>query len=291
MNNNLNRIAYIIGNDTYQDWTPLEAAVNDANLMDVTLRKCGFLTNVSVNLNYEDFRSKINEFKYNCMEYHVGLFYYAGHGFEHKGQNYLCPIDAEEEFCENNFVNITGLVNEISKDRDFISIIILDCCRRNCFNNVRGNSLFNPIVPNFKNNGGTYIAYATTSGEGAYEDEGNGLYTGLLCEEILAGNDQIEQVFKKVRKNIIEKSLTKNKKNQIPWEYSSLVNEFYFMEKIKGDSISSLVDVALESEFQYEKIVNEVNKYCEKENVKDKNKTLLEVLLKIDERMKGKTYE
>lgn len=287
----MNRIAYIIGNDDYQNWTPLKAAVNDANLMDTTLKKCGFLTNTSVNLNYEDFRSKINEFKYNCMEYHVGLFYYAGHGFEHKGQNYLCPIDAEKEFSERDYVNITGLVNEISKDRDFISIIILDCCRSNHFDNVRGNTLFNPIIPNFKNTGGTYIAYATTSGEGAYENAGNGLYTGLLCEGILKENEQIEQVFKKVRKNIIEKTISKNNKVQIPWEYSSLVNEFYFVEKIKSDNVSSLVDAAFEGKFQYEKIVKEVNSYCEKENIKEKNNTLLEVLIKLDERMKGNTYE
>ncbi len=291
MNGNLNRIAYIIGNDDYQEWEPLKAAVNDAQLMNTTLKKCGFHTNTSVNLNYDEFRNKIYEFKYNCMEYHVGLFYYAGHGFEYKGENYLCPIDAKKEFSETEYVNITGLVNEISKDRNFISIIILDCCRSKCFDNIRGESFFNPIIPNFKNTGGTYIAYATTSGEGAYENHGHGLYTSLLCNEVLAECNQIEQIFKNVRKRIIEKGIINNKKIQIPWEYSSLVNEFYFIDNIQSKNINSLVEDAIKNKYQYNKIVNEVITFCEKENISEKSSVLLEVLTKIDEIMKVNTYE
>lgn len=283
MGDNLNRIAYIIGNNTYQNLDILQGAVNDAYLVEETLKQCGFKTNLYTNLNYIDFRSKINEFKYKCMEYHVGLFYYAGHGFEYKGDNYLCPIDSQIDCIENTNINITGLVNQISKDRGFVSILILDCCRSIYISNNRGINTTNPIIPNFKNTGGTFVAYATTSGESACEIDGHGLYTKLLCDNILTSETQIEQIFKNVRKEIIDINTSKKNELQIPWEYSSLVSEFYFIEKKSNDSIITLAKEAIEKGYSYNKIKIAVQNFCKNNNLSEKEKVLLDVLIKIDE--------
>lgn len=288
MIDNLNRVAYIFGNNDYHQLNALNGSVNDACLVEEVLKKCGFSTNKFTDLNYKEFRSKVSEFKYACMGYHVGLFYYAGHGFEYKGENYLCPIDANMDLLEDTNISISGLVNEISKDRNFIAIIILDCCRTIYNNNVRGNVALNPIIPNFKNTGGTYVAYSTTSGEKAFERDGHGLYTRLLCEQILNSDKQIEQIFKDVRKEIIITSHNKNM--QIPWEYSSLVDEFYFIEIMPNDNITSLANDAIKKNYQYIQIKHAVDNYCANNDLKDKNRILLNVLSRIDEILKESTY-
>ncbi len=288
MVDNLNRVAYIFGNNNYNQLNALNGSVNDANLVEEVLKKCRFSTNKFTDLNYKEFRSKVSEFKYACMEYQVGLFYYAGHGFEYKGENYLCPIDTHMDLLEDTNINISGLVNEISKDRNFIAIIILDCCRTIYKNNARGNVVLNPIIPNFKNTGGTYVAYSTTSGEQAFERDDHGLYTKLLCDKIMNSDKQIEQIFKDVRKEIINTSHNRNM--QIPWEYSSLVNEFYFLEKMPNDNITSLANDALIKDYQYTQIKHAVEVYCVNNDLKDKNKILLNVLNRIDAILKEKIY-
>ncbi|WP_417203847.1 caspase family protein [Acetoanaerobium sticklandii] len=284
MNNDSSRIAYIIGNNNYQELKSLQGSVNDANLMDETLKKCGFSTNKFTNLNYNDFREKINEFKHNCMGYNVGLFYYAGHGFEYKGDNYLCPIDSKIDSLQETNINISGLVNEISKDRDFVGIVILDCCRNICDSGDRGNVSVNDMIPNFKNTGGTYVAYGTTSGESALEHGNHGIYTKLLCEHITEENKQIEQVFKDVRKDIINTTLH-NEKIQIPWEYSSLVSDFCFIRKIPFDNINALVKNALDNKYQFKMIKQDVTDYCKKNNIKEQNGIFFDVLNTIDKMM------
>lgn len=291
MSSDLNRLAYIIGNKDYQDMSVLGGSINDANLMESTLEECGFITNKFVNLKYSDFADKVYEFKYQCMRYQVGLFYYAGHGFESNGKNFLCPIDADLDSLEETNVNISNLVNEISKDRDFIGIIILDCCRIAYINNARGAAPINPIIPNFKNTGGTYVAYATTSGDAAFEERGNGLYTKLLCKHISQGNKQIEQVFKDVRKEIIEVK-SSNNKIQVPWEYSSLVSEFYFIDKQPNNCIITLAEDAVNERYQFAHIEKKVKEYCEHYNLKEdkKNEVFLDILNEIDKMSKENTY-
>ncbi|MBU3105145.1 caspase family protein [Clostridium gasigenes] len=287
MYNNSNRIAYIIGNNNYEYLNPLYGPVNDANMMEQALKKCGFLTYKYNDLNYDDFREKVNEFKHNCIEYDAGLFYFAGHGFEYQGENYLCPIDSQKDSLEETNINISGLVNEISKDINFVSIVILDCCRDTCTKRNRGSVFVNDMIPNFKNTGGTYVAYATTTGESAIEKGGHGIYTQSLCKHITEVNKQIEQVFKNVRKDIIDITILDNKKVQIPWEYSSLVNEFYFVKKMQFDNISALAKNAIDNSYQLEQIKQDAMDYCENNNIEEQNNTIYEVLNKIDEIIGG----
>ena len=141
------RLAYIFGNDNYKKLNKLVCAINDVDLMDAALKKCNFEIKKFKDLNYIDFRAKVAEFKFRCMEYDVGLFYYAGHGFEIGGNNYLCPIDSNDESLKSSSINISDLVKDVSKNREFISIIILDCCRDIISENTRGKMLrFNEII-------------------------------------------------------------------------------------------------------------------------------------------------
>lgn len=285
MYNNLNRMAYIIGISNYQNLSPLEGPINDANMIEKSLRKCGFCTNKYTDLTYSDFREKVSEFKYRCIEYDVGLFYFAGHGFEYQGENYLCPIDSKINNLKETNINISGIVNEISKDRTFVGIVILDCCRDIYVEKNRGHDFVGDMIPNFKNNGGTYIAYATSSGDSAVEKGGYGIYTQSLCRYLTEENKQIEQIFKNVRKDIIGITTLHNSKIQIPWEYSSLVSDFYFIKKVQYDNVNVLAQNAIDNGYQFEQIKKFVSKYCEDNNIEEQSSTLYEVLSKIDKLM------
>ncbi len=278
---NGNRLAYIIGNDSYQNLKTLEGAVNDACLMKKTLEDCDFTAYQFNNLPYKDFLSKVNDFKSKCMENKVCLFYYAGHGFEYEGNNYLCPIDAKKDKIQKSNINISNMVNDLSKNRDFVCIVILDCCR-NIYGKVRGAFEINPIVANFKNEGGIYIAYSTASGKYAEEIDGNGVYTKLLCKHISGSSKPIEQIFKDVRKEMIEICVKKNIEKQISWEYTSLVNDFYFRESIAKEDVSSIAEKMIKEAYTYEKMVEYVKQYCSKQALKDAGKVLLNVLNTID---------
>lgn len=278
---NGNKLAYIVGNDRYQNLNQLEGAVNDADLMKKTLDDCDFITYEYNDLKYENFLSMLNTFKSNCMENKVCLFYYAGHGFEYEGNNYLCPIDAKIDEIEKSNINISNLVNELSKDRDFMCIVILDCCR-NIYHKKRGFKEIKPIVANFKDEGGTYIAYSTSSGKSAVEQDGNGLYTKLLCKHISGSNKPIEQIFKDVRKEMLDVCVKENADKQISWEYSSLVNEFYFKESMENEDVTSIAEQVIKDAYSYGQMTECVKQYCSKHALKDAGKFLLNILNTID---------
>lgn len=216
------------------------------------------------------------------MENKVCLFYYAGHGFEYEGNNYLCPVDAKCQKIEQSNINISNLVNEVSRDRDFVCIVILDCCRNIYPHQERGNREVKPIAANFKNEGGTYIAYATSSGMSAVECNGNGLYTKLLCKHISDSDKPIEKIFKDVRKEMLDTCMNEHAEKQISWEYSSLVNEFYFKEQIVIDDVFFIAKQVIKDACSYNQLKKYVDQYCLEYGLNDKKKILLNVLNTID---------
>ena len=281
MEGDTDRLAYIFGNDNYKGLRTLHGAANDADLVAGTLDECGFAIHKFKDLNYEEFLGRVNDFKSNCMEYGVGLFYYAGHGFEYDGNNYLCPVDADLQEIDCTNINISNLVNEVSKERNFICIVILDCCRNIYSDGERGSGSANPIVADFNNAGGTFIAYSTSSGETANECGGYGVYTRILCSHIRRDRCQIEQVFKNARREMLETVFKNNIKKQISWEYSSLVSDFYFKEDTRT-GYEHIVRNAIDNSLRYKEIVECVEKYCKKYNSGDAASTLLKVLNGID---------
>lgn len=258
----MSKKAYVIGNGNYRD-DSLPNAVNDAEMMTNVLENLGFEVKTYKNLNRDEFGSCIYEFKTDLYGVSIALFYYAGHGFEYRGRNFLVPCDAPEgnSDIENDYVDITDLVNEISKEDDFISIVILDCCRTN-IERTRGsnkNSISNFIAPQ-----GTFIAFATSPGEGASDGSGsNGVYTESLCRYIYEENLKIEDLFKKVRSDIIQRY----KYKQVPWEHSSLVGDFYFVEPkdeinklMKQQDCFSTIDLLCADKVSYSKLTTEIEK-------------------------------
>jgi hypothetical protein len=222
------RIALIIGNNEYRSNAVLKNPVNDARAMDETLQRLGFHTLRYENLGLNELKKAIDAFGKQLFAYDVGLFYYAGHGIQYKGRNYLVPVDVDlsiPQQVEFDCVPAERVLVFMEHSGTLVNLLILDACRNNPFErgwnrSIMGNGLAFMNAPS-----GSLIAYATSPGsvasDGAFE---NGLYTGALLRHMATPNITVEQVFKRVRAEI--ETITNNQ--QTPWESTSLKGDFYF---------------------------------------------------------------
>lgn len=225
---NEKRVALIIGNSDYPS-ASLRNPVNDANAMSDELKKLGFEVITITNSNQIEMKQAISNYGtlLSKDKNTVGLFYYAGHGIQVRGKNYLVPIDAKiekEPDVEVYCVDMDGLLSNMEYAGNNMNIIILDACRNNPFGrgfrSQAGTGLATINAPT-----GTIIAFATSPGSTAADGDGkNGLYTQELIKALKVQGLQIEDVFKKVRTNV----KTFSNGTQIPWENSALEGHFYF---------------------------------------------------------------
>jgi TonB family protein len=219
------RVALVIGNGAY-DVAPLNNPVNDAQDMAQSLRQLGFDVLSGSNLTQREMRQLIREFGQKIKGGGVGLFYYAGHGMQVKGQNYLIPVGADiqaEADVEDLAVSVNLVLNVMDDAGNGLNIVVLDACRNNpfarSFRSAAG-GLAQVDAPT-----GTLIAYATAPGSVASDGTSrNGLYTQELLKFMRTPGLDIENVFKQVRISV--RTLTQGR--QTPWEASSLVGDFYF---------------------------------------------------------------
>jgi len=219
------KVALLIGNSTYSD-SPLLNPVNDARAMSQALRDVGFEVILRENANAADMKRAIREFGSRIQNGGTGLFYYAGHGMQVKGENYLIPINAEiygEAEVEYEAVNVGLVLAQMENARNNMNIVILDACRNNPF--AKSSRSMDKGLASINAPTGTLIAYATAPGNVAADGSGNnGLYTEELLSQIRNPGLKIEDVFKRVRANVLKRSGNQ----QIPWESSSLIGDFYF---------------------------------------------------------------
>jgi hypothetical protein len=219
------RLALIFGNSDYANGTSLKNPVNDANLVEATLKELNFEVLKHTNAGKAEMEKALVEFTQKLPSYNVALFYYAGHGIQVDGVNYLIPTDAvieEKTSCKWEAISVSDIVGEFEKYPDNINIVILDACRNNPYRSwVRGNEAGFRFISDVS---GTIIAYATAEGATAADGSGaNGLYTEELVKQMLI-TQPVESVFKKTRVQVEQKS----KGMQSPRESSGLRGEFYF---------------------------------------------------------------
>jgi len=219
------RVALVIGNSTYTA-APLKNPVNDARDMAQSLVALGFEVIHRENLNQNDMKRSIRAFGEKIRGGGIGLFYYAGHGVQVRGINYLIPVDAKvegEEEVEYECVDAGFVLAQMENARNRMNIMILDACRNNPF--ARSFRSASRGLAQMDAPSGTLIAYSTAPGSVASDGNArNGIYTQELLKFIRTSNLSIEEVFKRVRISV--RKLTQSK--QTPWESSSLTGDFYF---------------------------------------------------------------
>jgi hypothetical protein len=216
------RLALVIGNSAYRE-SPLRNPVNDVRAMAQRFKELGFTVLAYENATKRTMEAAIIEFGRRLTEGGVGAFYYAGHGLQVRGRNYLVPVDAEiedEASTRVAAVDVELLLEQMAEAKNRVNMVILDACRNNPFERrMRGGSRGLAAVDAAR---GTLVAYATAPGSVAADGDGkNGLYTEELLEALREPGLKIEEVFKRVRINVARRS----KGAQTPWESSSLTGD------------------------------------------------------------------
>lgn len=225
------RLALLIGNSDYIHGGTLKNPVNDVRAMAEALKLVGFEVLKYENLTQKDMKKAIDEFGKRLYGFDVGLFYYAGHGIQSDGFNYLIPIESQllaYEDVEYDCVRADRILGKMEYASTDVNVLILDACRDNPFERKWSRSASGKGLAFMDAPSGSIIAYSTSPGKTAADGSGlNGLYTEALLKYIQKGGLQIEEVFKNVRKEVEQRSSG----NQTPWESTSLKGYFFFKRK------------------------------------------------------------
>ena len=221
------RVALVIGNGAYRHAPVLTNPVNDANGMAEPLRGLVFTVISAVNADRNEMVRAIGEFRRTMRAGGVGLFYYAGHGIQVAGKNYLLPVDAqilEENDAAFLAIDLDAVARELESAGVQLSLYILDACRDNPFQRAGRGVGRNGLAP-VDAATGSIIAFATAPGRTADDGSaGHGLFTGQLLKTIVKPGLELEDVLKQTAAGVQAAS----KNQQTPWYNSAFYGHFYF---------------------------------------------------------------
>jgi hypothetical protein len=227
-----NRVALVIGQSAYRTVTALPNPANDAKAMSQLLGDAGFEVTTASDLSQKDMTDKVGEFAAKIAAKGpdtVALLFYAGHGLQIDGENYLVPVDVDpkrEADIPFQAVRLNDILNTLNSVPSKMRILLLDACRNNPFpaiNQTTGRGL--ALVDTKTGAPGTFLSYSTSPG--AEAEDGNGAdspYTTALLAVAREPGLQIEDAFKRVRVSVNKAT----EGRQTPWESSSLIEDFAF---------------------------------------------------------------
>jgi len=220
------KVALVIGNSAYTD-APLKNPAHDAIDMASALKNLGFEVTLKTDANQRAMEESIRAFGNKLQSGGVGLFYYAGHGIQYRGTNYLIPVHADiktEADVKYRSVDAGYVLAQMETAGNNLNIIILDACRNNPY--ARSFRSADRGLVKMDNPAGSILAYATAPGSVAADGKGkNGLYTEKLLKYMQTPGITVERMLKLVRRDVTKAS----GKKQVPWVASSLIGDFYFV--------------------------------------------------------------
>jgi uncharacterized caspase-like protein len=196
-------LALLIGNSKYLHTTNLENTINDATAMSEALDALGFEVILAKDLSKEEMKKTLGFYLEKLRDYNTGIFFYAGHGIQYDGKNYMIPIDAKLEAnkeIETNCFDTGRLLANMSLMELNTSVMILDACRNNPFKNIGHEvSDINSGLTGTDAPAGSLVAFATAPGKTASDgNDKNGLYTQEILNTIYKQDLKVEELFKRV---------------------------------------------------------------------------------------------
>lgn len=225
------RIALVVGNSAYNTITTLDNPGADANLMADTLTAEGFAVTLILDADQATLQTAIAGFGRDLRAADadaIGLFFYAGHAVQSFGMNYLLPTDtALADAADLSLVGVPAeaVLRQMFSAKNQTNIVILDACRDNPFQtltDMHDNGLAEMKAPT-----GTMLSYSTAPGAVAYDGPtGNSPFTAAMARHMETPGLAIEQLFKKVRLDVLEETGGA----QTPWESSSMTVDFVFSQ-------------------------------------------------------------
>ena len=240
------RTALIIGNSDYRT-APLSNPVNDARDMATALRQLKFKVIEKINANKKDIILSIDEFYNQLRRSDVGIFYYAGHGMQIQGTNYLIPVDAHvtsEADIQFEAIDAGRVLGKMNDAGNKMNIVILDACRDNPFKRsfrTERQGLAQMDAPK-----GTIIAYATAPGSVAAEGTGrNGIYTKYLLKNMSKPELSVMEVFRETGLGVMQETQDK----QVPWVSTTPIKRYYLaggsavIQKMSPEPSTSQIEI------------------------------------------------
>jgi hypothetical protein len=219
--------ALVIGNASYQNVAPLLNPINDADDMSGLLAALGFSVCTLRDATTQQMEQAVIAFRKTLEDSSVGLMFFAGHGFQIYGKNYLAGVDTkdgDELAVKYSALDLDMVLDAMKVAAAPTGFIILDACRNNPFMGRARSSASSELAPVYAPKG-TLVAFSTSPGQVSLEGSGrNGYYTQALLQHIATPNLLIETMFKRVRSTL--ESLTNGR--QTSWEHTSLVGDFRF---------------------------------------------------------------
>lgn len=233
----MKKSAILFGINNYHG-IPLKNATNDASALSEKLTELGFDAKCFLDVDSETMARELVTFKADLEQSSVGLFFFAGHGIQCKGENFLATTSTsfvDEISCKHTSIALNMVIDFFEESKVSTKIFILDACRDNPF--VTWRSAANDGLAPVYAPKGTIIAFSTSPGQKAADGEGeHGVYTDALLTHIAAKNTSIEDMFKRVRNTV--SSHTNHK--QITWEHTSLMGTFYFNSGVDDEEVRTI---------------------------------------------------
>ncbi|MGC2780146.1 MAG: caspase family protein [Bradyrhizobium sp.] len=227
------RLALVIGQSAYRSVTPLPNPANDANAMAKMLGEAGFDVTTAADLSQKDLNREVGDFAARIASKGpdtVALVFYAGHGLQIDGENYLIPVDVDprrEADIPLQAVRLNDLLNTLNSVPSRMRILLLDACRNNPFPAISQSAGRGLALLDTKSGApGTFLSYSTSPGAEAEDGNGaNSPYTNALLQAAREPGLPIEEAFKRVR--VAVNKATEGR--QTPWDSSSLTEDFRFI--------------------------------------------------------------
>jgi formylglycine-generating enzyme required for sulfatase activity len=236
------RVALVVGNRAYKHTPWLQNAVKDADAVGHALKRLGFNVLDGRDLDFASLARQVRDFGRALRDAHVALFYYAGHGLQVRGENYVVPIDASLEHEADVQLELVAVQTVLAQMElgNRTSIVILDACRDNplarnlarAMGGTRSVAIGKGLGP-IQSGVGTYIAFATAHGQVASDGGGadHSPFTASLLDHIEEPELSISDIMMRVRQKVIAMTQDSRTGVQVPWESSALVAPFYFKPK------------------------------------------------------------
>ncbi len=218
------RRALVIGNDSYPG-NELQNARNDAKGISAALSGIGYKTTLALDVNRAGLSDTVDTFVDSLAPGDTAILYYAGHGFQLEGENYLVPVDfkvVSSAVAKEQGYPISSILERFTSHGATTQIIVLDACRNNPFLGTRSTK---GGWAGLGTSAGSFLAFGTSPGSTASDapSEGHGLFTKDLLKYLTSSNQDIEEMFRNVREDVIRDS----NGTQVPWVASSLIGTFH----------------------------------------------------------------
>lgn len=230
------RVALVIGNGAYEQATPLKNPKNDADALAAVLKRLDFEVIKGIDLNRADFERMVRKFSRAIRGADAALLFYAGHGLQVEGRNYLAPVDAslaDEADLEFETLRLETVLAQMERETR-VNLVFLDACRDNPLarNLARSMGTRSASVgrglARVDTGVGTLIAFATEPGNVALDGAGaNSPFTEALLKHIETPDLDIARLMRRVRKEVLDKTSGR----QVPWSNSSLTGDFVFASR------------------------------------------------------------